>query len=89
MVDYYGRWYYHSDEPAEKWCDLDRIAHWIEDQGYQPETSMENLVVVLALHFECYVESEDMDWPEPEKLVDEVAQFVECSGTLRDFDYEP
>ena len=88
MVDTYGRWTYFSDEPKEKWCDLDRIAHWIEDQGYQPETSLENLVIVLALHFECHVESEDMEWPEPEKLVAEVAQYVECSGTLRDFDYE-
>ena len=89
MVDTYGRWKYVSDEPKENWCDLDRIAHWIEDQGYKPKTSMENMVVVLTLHFESHLETEDMEWPESEKLIDEVAQFVECSGVLEYFDYDP
>ena len=87
MIDCYGRWTYDSSEPEEKWCDLDRIAHWIEDQGYKPETSMENLVCMLAAHFECDLESVARDWPDPEYLIGDIAFFVECSGTLKDFDY--
>ena len=89
MVDTYGRWTYFSDEPKEKWCDLDRIAHWIEDQGYQPETSMENLVVMIALHLESHLEEMDQAWPEPECIADVLKEFVFMCGTLRDFDYEP
>jgi len=88
MVDTYGRWTYFADEPKEKWNDLDRIAHWIEDQGYQPKTSMENLVVMLVLHFEGDLESIAKDWPEPDDLIGDIAFFVECSGTLAAFEYE-
>lgn len=88
MVDIYGRWTYDPAEPREKWCDLDRIAHWIEDQGYIPQTSMENLVVHLALHFEGECEALAKDWPDSDVLIDDIALFVEQSGTLEDFDYE-
>ena len=50
---------------------------------------MENLVVVLMLHFEGDCEAEGRDYPEPDKLVEAIALFVEQTGTLRDFDYEP
>ena len=88
MVDIYGRWTYNPSEPREKWCDLDRIAHWIEDQGYVPQTSMENLVVHLALHFESDCKDIGKDWPDSDVLIDDIALFVEQSGTLSDFDYE-
>lgn len=89
MVDPYGNWTYDSTEPESRWNDMDRVAHWIEAQGYKPQTSMENLVVVLMLHFEGDCEAEDRDYPEPDKLIEAIALFVEQSGTLRDFDYEP
>lgn len=88
MVDIYGRWSYDPTEPKEKWCDFDRIAHWIEDQGYTPVTSMENLVVMLCAEFESELEFENKDWPPSEDLVYDISLFVEQTGTLRDFDYE-
>lgn len=88
MVDTYGRWTYVPDEPEEKWCNLDQIAHWIGSQDYKPKTSIENLVVMLALHFEGECEDLGKDWPEPDVLIDDIALFVELSGGLGVFDYE-
>ena len=89
MVDPYGNWTYDPTEPESRWNDMDRVAHWIESQGYEPRTSMENLVVVLMLHFEGDCETENRDYPSSDELVEQIAIFVEQSGTLRDFDYEP
>ena len=89
MVDPYGNWIYDSTEPESRWNDMDRVANWIESQGYKPQTSMKNLVVVLMLHFEGDCEAENRDYPESDKLVDAIVLFVEQSGNLKDFDYEP
>ena len=50
MVDTYGRWTEEKDYstyPKEKWCDYDYMAAWIREEGYTPETSMENLISTM------------------------------------------
>lgn len=47
MVDVYGRWTYEPDTPEEKKCDCDRIADWVREKGYKPETTIENLVLLV------------------------------------------
>ena len=53
MVDAYGRWTYKSDTPEQKKCDCDRIADWIFERGYTPKTSIEHLVHMIILMFDC------------------------------------
>lgn len=89
MVDYYGRWTYVPNEPESKWCDLDRIAHWIESQNYKPKTGIENITIILALHFEGDCEDLGKHWPNSDVLIEDIALFVEQTGSLKDFDYEP
>lgn len=89
MVDPYGNWVFDPDEPEEKRNDMDRVALWILSQGYMPRTSIENLTVVLMLHFEGDCETENRPYPDSEDLVPAIATFVGETGTLSDFDYEP
>lgn len=55
MVDTYGRWTEEKDYsvyPKEKWCDYDYMTIWIREQGYTPETSMENLITMIFSYYE-------------------------------------
>ena len=89
MVDPYGNWTYVPGEPESMWNSMDCVAHWIESLGYTPQTSMENLVVVLMLHFENFCEDMHMDYPCFDDLVRQIALYVEEAGPLSEFDYEP
>lgn len=93
MVDNLGRWTPEPDYstyPKEKWCDMDRVAAWIMEQGYKPKTSMENLINMCILYFEGEMENEyaaayDDDG---DIMIENLAIFVEESGGLKEFDYE-
>lgn len=96
MVDYYGRWTEETDYntfPKEKWCDMDRVANYIREQGYEPKTTIENLVVMVILHFEGEVENNSMFRPAYRKNgvinLSKLTLFIETSGGLKEFDYEP
>lgn len=55
MVDTWGRWTEEKDYntyPKEKWCDYDRMAVFIREQGYEPKTTMENLITMIFAHYE-------------------------------------
>lgn len=50
MVNNLGQWTEEKDYntyPKEKWCDYDYMAVWIRSKGYEPETSMENLISMM------------------------------------------
>ena len=52
MVDFLGRWTEEKDYstyPKEKWCAYDEMAVWIRSKGYEPQTSMENLITMMFL----------------------------------------
>lgn len=95
MVDWSDRWTPEDDYsqyPKEKWCDLDMVADFVVKQGYVPKTSLENLVVMLVLHFEGEIEDEE-SWFGPECNEDGtynlsgLEAFIEASGGLSEFDY--
>ena len=95
MVDAYGRWYEEEDYstyPKEKWCDMDRVANYIREQGYTPKTSMENLIENIIAYFESEVEEDDMFSPAyGEDLnihVPYLSAFVVASGGFREFDFK-
>ena len=96
MIDQYGHWTYTHNIPAEKKCDLDLVADWITEQGYAPETSMENLTFMIVSYYdlELYdvMQSEYYAIAEnpyaPMINVDDVAVFVSDNGGLREFDFE-
>lgn len=86
MVDQFGRWTEEKDYatyPEEKWCTYDHMAVWIRSEGYEPKTTMENLIAMMFLHY--YGECDEQD---EEFSVEGCIQFVEESGGIREFDYE-
>ena len=55
MVDTWGRWMEEKDYstyPKEKWCDYDHMAVFIREQGYEPKTTMENLMTMIFAYYE-------------------------------------
>jgi hypothetical protein len=86
MVDQFGRWTEEKDYstyPKEKWCDYDKMAMWIRSKGYEPETSMQNLISMIFAHYEGYLEEYDGEFS-----IKGCIMFVVTSGGIREFDYE-
>ena len=86
MVDQFGRWHEEKDYsayPKEKWCDYDSMAVWIRSMGYEPQTSMENLIDMMFLHYEGECEEQDKEFS-----VEGCIEFVRASGGICEFDYE-
>lgn len=99
MVDFYGRWIEEKDYgtyPKEKWCDMDYVAAWIRNIGYQPKTSMENLIDMIFAHYDIYLRDTNRkfytDIKESENgmmvSIEDISCYVEENGGLKDFDYE-
>ena len=98
MVDYYGRWTPEKDYtnyPEEKWCDMDRIAAWVIEKGYKPKTSLQHLVEMIMLSFDCadnygkFDEETGFGGYGEEFTIEECKRYVEESGGFAEFDYEP
>lgn len=97
MVDYFGKWTEEKDYtnyPEEKMCDYDHMAIWIREKGYEPKTSMENLITMIFLRFDCpdnfgeYDEETGFGGFGEEFTIEGCKQYVEASGGLAEFDYE-
>lgn len=98
MVDIYGRWYEEEDYstyPEEKWCDYDTMAVWIREHGYEPKTSMENLINMIFAHYECETENDKNSIYHPNNFIDckdpwisGCKVYVEDNGGVEEFDYE-
>lgn len=98
MVDAYGTWYEekdYSNYPKEKWCDMDYMAVYIKAKGYEPKTSMTNLIDMIFAYYDGYLEDNDkMFYTDIEKSENElhvsikdIDCFVEDNGGLKEFDY--
>lgn len=98
MVTTWGLWTAEKDYktyPKEHWCDCDYVAAWINDCGYKPETTMENLVNMIFLFYEDYLGECDLDFytdiTESENglmvSIEDISCFVAENGGLKDFDY--
>ena len=83
MVNTYGVWTYEKNTAEEKKCDCDRLADWIISTGYQVETSIENLVEMIIAH----VKSEREGLLYRNFDIDDIKEYVENSGGIREFDY--
>ncbi|RHE72434.1 hypothetical protein DW722_07255 [Mediterraneibacter gnavus] len=98
MVDTYGRWHEEEDYstyPEEKWCDYDTMAAWIREHGYEPKTSMENLINMIFAHYECEIEDDKNNTYHPNNFRDckdpwisGYKVYVEDNGGFEEFDYE-
>lgn len=98
MVDTYGRWYEEEDYstyPEEKWCDYDTMAAWIREHGYEPKTSMENLIDMIFAHYECETENDKNSIYHPNNFIDcknpwisGCKVYVEDNGGVEEFNYE-
>lgn len=87
MVDWFGRWYEEKDYltyPKEKWCYYDYMAVWIRGQGYDPKTTMENLITMIFLHYDGECEEQNKEFS-----IEDCIEYVESSGGIEMFDYEP
>lgn len=97
MVDQYGRWTYQENTPDNKKCDMDLVADWIMRKNYKPLTNIENLAVMVVLHYEGALEEAASEGKEyfamvdnnndPMINIDDVEAFVEATGGLKEFDY--
>ncbi len=98
MVDFYGKWTAEEDYgiyPKDKWCDYDYVAAWIKDLGYQPKTTIKNLVEMILEYYDGYLTDNDVEFYTDMKKsengimisVKDVSCFVEENGGLREFDY--
>jgi hypothetical protein len=94
MVDYYGNWTYDKNVNPRKMCDMDYVAQLVEQDGYEPVTSMENIVTVIVLLYNGYLSDHDVPYysvePDEDTLhinTDDVAEFIEESGGYSEFDY--
>lgn len=97
MVDTYGRWTEESNYstyPKEKWCDYDYMADWIRSKGYQPKTSMENLISMIFSYYEDEIGTHASEYDTESgnfdgSYTDACQAYVEACGGLKEFDYEP
>jgi hypothetical protein len=89
MIDTYGRWYEENDYstyPEEKWCDYDRLAMWIRSEGYDPKTSMENLIDMIILFFDSPDIYNTGDYG-TEFTIEGCKEYIRNSGGFAEFDY--
>lgn len=85
MVDWYGRWREEKDYttyPDELWTDCDYMAVWIRGKGYDPKTSMENLIDLIFLHYQGECEEEGKEFN-----IEDCIEYVMNSGGIEMFDY--
>lgn len=98
MVDNCGNWFYEPDTPEVEKCDMDRVAELIVTSGYEPETTLENVVVNVILFYEGELDDEGKEYyavederPYPKNLFainpEDVAAYVEDMGGFKEFDY--
>lgn len=98
MVDWYGRWTEERDYetyPEEKWCNMDYMANWIRSIGYEPKTSMENLIEMVLAYYDIELEDSDKEFYTDIKVSEnglmlsiyDVSCYVADNGGLREFDY--
>lgn len=99
MVDRYGRWYEEKDYsvyPKKEWCDYDYMANWIRSTGYEPKTSMENLIDMIFISYDFELEDYNKEFytdiieSENDLMVSikDISCYVEDNGGLSEFDYE-
>jgi hypothetical protein len=101
MIDYYGHWKAnkdYSDFQEKEWCDLDYVASWIKEKGYQPKTSIENLCWMILNHYDFDEEKIEKGYfaikderAYPDNLmvyIPDVECYVEASGGIAEFDYD-
>lgn len=96
MVNNLRQWFEEADYskyPKEKWRDYDYMAAWIRDCGYEPKTSMENLIGIIFRCYEqeigCHASEFDMETGSFDGTYTEACQaFVGANGGLEEFDYE-
>ena len=75
---------------AQSYSDIER---WIVKENYEPKTTMENLVSMIVLSFDCddnygKYDKETVCGGYGEKFtLEECKRYVEESGGLREFDY--
>ena len=96
MVNSYGYWVEeadYTDFPVEKMCNYDHIAIWVREQGYEPKTSMENLITMIFLHFDSpdnfgeYDKNTGLGGYGEEFTIEGCKEFVKDSGGFAEFDY--
>ena len=67
------------------------MAAWIREQGYEPKTSMENLITMILLHYEGEVEDGESSYNIENGNFDgtyiEAAQVYVQDNGLAEFDY--
>lgn len=101
MINNLGQWEESKDYstyPKEEWCDMDYMAVWIRSKGYEPKTSMENLITMIFGYYEDTDEVRERGYfgiqdtrKYPDNLmvnIPDVEDYVMLSGGFEMFDFE-
>lgn len=99
MVGVYG-WKAEEDYsayPENKWCDYDYVAAWIKSVGYEPKTSIENLVDMVLSYYDVdvfdinrnyYAIEDNRKYPDNLMVfIPDIEAYVKDNGGLKEFDY--
>lgn len=101
MVNNIGQWKENKDYntyPKKEWCDMDYMAVWIRSKGYEPKTSMENIISMILGYYEDTDEVREKGYfgiqdtrEYPDNLmvnILDVEDYVMANGGLEMFDFE-
>lgn len=99
MVGAYG-WKAEEDYSVyqeNKWCDYDYVAAWIKSVGYEPKTSMENLIEMVLSYYDIdefhinrdyYAIEDNREYPNNLMIfIPDIEAYVRDNGGLEEFDY--
>ena len=105
MINKFGQWEENKDYstfPQSLWCDMDFMAVWIRSKGYEPKTSMENLILMILAHYNdeaeytlhedgsctyCYAVPDSRPYPEDLMVnIPDVEAYVNDHGGLEEYD---
>lgn len=98
MVNQLGQWTEEKDYstyPKGQWCDYDTMANYIRNIGYEPVTSMENLISMIFAHYECEIEDNEDGYFEIKDTrkgdyslhLEDYICYINATGGLKEFDY--
>ena len=84
--------------PKEEWCDMDYMAVWIRSKGYNPKTTMENLILMIFGYYYdddnvkengYFAIQDEREYPDNLMVnIPDVEAYIEASGGLQEFDFE-
>lgn len=66
--------------------DYEKLKQFIENSGYEVKTDIDNLITMCFVHYDSYIEEQDVYVDEDLDYIDDCIIFIKENG-LENFDY--